>query len=129
MFYSGGMNTPLCAELGITLPVFAFTRSPEVVVAVTRAGGFGVQAAIGFSPGELQRCLDYVASRVDGRPFGVDVVMPSGFVQPDGSKVTAGGAMGSAEDYKRALSPRHVAFLDELLARHGVPPLPPGATA
>jgi NAD(P)H-dependent flavin oxidoreductase YrpB (nitropropane dioxygenase family) len=123
------MKTPLCDELGMTLPLFAFTRSPEVVVAVSRAGGMGVQAAIGFSPEELTRCLDYIEDNVQGKPFGVDVVMPSGFVQPDGTKVVRGGAMGGAEDYHKAIPAEHVRFLDELLARYGVPPLPEGASA
>jgi NAD(P)H-dependent flavin oxidoreductase YrpB (nitropropane dioxygenase family) len=123
------VSTKLCDELGMTLPLFAFTRSPEVVVAVSRAGGMGVQAAIGFSLDELRHCLDYIDEHIGGRPYGVDVVMPSGFVQPDGTKVTSGGAMGGAEDYRKMLPPDHVRFLDELLARYDVPPLPPGATA
>jgi len=122
-------TTRLCAELGMTFPLFAFTRSPEVVVAVSRAGGMGVQAAIGFSLDELRRCLDYIEANVGGRPYGVDVVMPSGFVQPDGAKVTGGGAMAAADDYKKMLPEEHVRFLDQLLAEHGVPPLPPGASA
>src|SRR5688500_5789027 len=122
------MSTRLCDELGLSLPLFAFTRSPEVVVAVSKAGGMGVQAAIGFSPEELTRCLDYIEAHVDGKPYGVDVVMPAGFVQPDGTKVKAGGAMGGADDYHKALPAEHVAFLDELLARYGVPPLPAGAS-
>ena len=123
------MKTKLCHELGMTLPLFAFTRSPEVVVAVSRAGGMGVQAAIGFSLEELKRCLDYIEEHVGGRPYGVDVVMPSGFVQPDGTKVTGGGAMAAAADYRQMLPAEHVRFLDELLARYHVPPLPAGATA
>ncbi len=113
----------------MTHPRFAYTRSPEVVVDVTRAGGMGVQAAIGFSLDELKRCLDHIEANVEGRPYGVDVVMPSGFVQPDGTKVTGGGAMAAASDYKKALPPEHVRFLDELLARYEVPKLPEGATA
>ncbi|HVK72647.1 MAG TPA: nitronate monooxygenase [Kofleriaceae bacterium] len=122
------MRTPLCDQLGMTLPLFAFTRSPEVVVAVSRAGGMGIQAAIGFTPDELRRCLDHIEANVGGRPYGVDVVMPSGFVQPDGSKSKA-AAMATAEDYHRALPPAQVRFLDELLARYEVPPLPPEASA
>jgi NAD(P)H-dependent flavin oxidoreductase YrpB (nitropropane dioxygenase family) len=122
------VSTPLCDELGMSLPLFAFTRSPEVVVAVSRAGGMGVQAAIGFSPDELRRCLDHIEANVGGRPYGVDVVMPAGFVQPDGSK-PARGAMAAAADYHAQLPAEHVRFLDELLARYGVPPLPPGASA
>src|SRR4029079_1554683 len=120
------MRTPLCEQLGMTLPLFAFTRSPEVVVAVSRAGGMGIQAAFGFTPDELRRCLAYIDAHVDGRPYGVDVVMPSGFVQPDGSH---GGAMAPAEYYPRALPAAQVRFLDELLARYEVPPLPPDASA
>ncbi len=127
------MKTALCDQLGMTLPLFAFTRSPEVVVAVSRAGGMGVQAAIGFSPEELRACLDHIEANVGGKPYGVDVVMPSGFVQPDGSKAAGGKAsaagMASAADYHKALPPEHVAFLNELLARYEVPPLPADASA
>lgn len=123
------MVTKLCAELGMTLPLFAFTRSPEVVVAVSRAGGMGVQAAIGFTVDELKRCLDYIEGHIEGRPYGVDVVMPSGFVQPDGTAVKGGGAMASANDYKKILPPEHVRFLNELLERHGVAKLPEDASA
>jgi NAD(P)H-dependent flavin oxidoreductase YrpB (nitropropane dioxygenase family) len=123
------VQTALCRELGMTLPLFAFTRSPEVVVAVCRAGGMGVQAAIGFSPDELRRCLDHIEEHAHGLPYGVDVVMPSGFVQPDGTKARGGGAMAEAADYHRQLPAEHVRFLDELLARYEVPPLPAGATA
>jgi NAD(P)H-dependent flavin oxidoreductase YrpB (nitropropane dioxygenase family) len=122
------MKTKLCQDLGMTLPLFAFTRSPQVVVAVSRAGGMGVQAAIGFSLDELRRCLAYIDEHVSGKPYGVDVVMPSGFVQPDGSKAE-GGAMAAADDYRKTLPREHVRFLDALLARYEVPPLPEGATA
>ncbi len=119
-------TSKLCDELGMTLPLFAFTRSPEVVVAVSRAGGMGVQAAIGFSPAELRRCLDYIEAHAPDLPYGVDVVMPAGFVQPDGSK---GGAMAAAEDYRAQLPAEHVRFLNQLLERYQVPPLPADASA
>jgi NAD(P)H-dependent flavin oxidoreductase YrpB (nitropropane dioxygenase family) len=89
----------------------------------------GVQAAMGFSLNELGRCLAYIDAHVGGRPYGVDVVMPSGFVQPDGARAQVGGAMATADDYRRILPAPHVRFLDQLLARYEVPPLPEGATA
>src|SRR5438270_14099196 len=116
------MPTDLCRSLGLSLPLFAFSRKPEVVAAVSRAGGMGVQAAIGFSLDELRRCLDHIEAHAGGRPYGVDVVMPSGFVQPDGTAVKDGGAMASAADYRRTLPAPHVKFLDDLLARYEVPP-------
>jgi NAD(P)H-dependent flavin oxidoreductase YrpB (nitropropane dioxygenase family) len=111
------------------LPLFAFTRSPDVVIAVSRAGGMGVQAAIGYSPEELDAALAKIAAEIGELPFGVDVVMPAGFVQPDGSHAVLGDAMPDAAEYHKQLPERHVRFVDELLARYGVPPLPEGASA
>ena len=39
------MHTALCDELGIDVPIFAFTHCRDVVVAVSKAGGFGVLLA------------------------------------------------------------------------------------
>jgi NAD(P)H-dependent flavin oxidoreductase YrpB (nitropropane dioxygenase family) len=111
------------------LPLFAFTRSPDVVIAVSRAGGMGVQAAIGYSPEELDAALTKITAALGDLPFGVDVVMPAGFVQPDGSYASQGDAMPDAAEYLKQLPEKHVRFVDELLARYGVPPLPPGASA
>ncbi len=36
------MHTTLCDVYGIDSPIFAFSHSPAVVLAVTQAGGFGV---------------------------------------------------------------------------------------
>ena len=35
------MRTQLCDDLGIEFPIFAFTHCRDVVVAVSKAGGFG----------------------------------------------------------------------------------------
>lgn len=47
------MHTALCDELGIDVPIFAFTHCRDVVVAVSKAGGFGVLGAVGFTPEQL----------------------------------------------------------------------------
>ena len=44
------MRTPICDELGIEFPIFAFTHCRDVVVAVSKAGGFGVLGAVGLQP-------------------------------------------------------------------------------
>jgi len=44
------MHTPLCDDLDIEFPIFAFTHCRDVVVAVSKAGGFGVLGAVGFTP-------------------------------------------------------------------------------
>ncbi len=102
------------------IPLFADVHPQRVVVAVSRAGGMGVQAAIGFSLDELKRCLDHIEANVEAAPI-VDVVMPSGFVKPDGTKVTGGGAMAAASDCKRR-SPRARALLDQRATRSPASP-------
>jgi len=44
------MHTPICDELGIEFPIFAFTHCRDVVVAVSKAGGFGVLGAVASRP-------------------------------------------------------------------------------
>lgn len=48
------MKTELCEKLGIEYPIFAFTHCRDVVVAVSKAGGFGVLGAVGFSTEQLK---------------------------------------------------------------------------
>jgi NAD(P)H-dependent flavin oxidoreductase YrpB (nitropropane dioxygenase family) len=121
------MPNQLCRDLKISFPLMAFTRGPDAVAEVSLAGGIGVQAAIGFSPDDLKRALDRIATRLDGQPWGLDVVMPSGFSTPDGDK-TSGGGMAAASDYRKMLPKEHIEFLDNLLVQYGVPALPPGTT-
>ena len=70
------MRTPLCDELGIEYPIFAFTHCRDVVAAVSKAGGLGVLGAVGFSPEQLEIELDWIDENVGGKPYGVDTVMP-----------------------------------------------------
>lgn len=48
------MQTELARKLGIEFPIFAFTHCRDVVVAVSKAGGFGVLGAVGFTPEQLE---------------------------------------------------------------------------
>ena len=48
------MRTELCDLFGIDVPIFAFTHCRDVVVAVSKAGGFGVLGAVGFPPEQLE---------------------------------------------------------------------------
>jgi NAD(P)H-dependent flavin oxidoreductase YrpB (nitropropane dioxygenase family) len=53
-----------------------FNRSPAVVAEVTRAGGLGVLAGTAYTPEELDAQLTWIEAQVDGRPFGVDLLVP-----------------------------------------------------
>jgi NAD(P)H-dependent flavin oxidoreductase YrpB (nitropropane dioxygenase family) len=115
------MKSQLASLFGLRIPLFAFTNSREVVAAVSRAGGMGVLGAVAFSAEELAEHLDWIDAHVDGRPYGVDVVMP------------ASTAIGEAEVDHAALQnmipePQR-RFIQELLERYQVPALPPGVHA
>jgi NAD(P)H-dependent flavin oxidoreductase YrpB (nitropropane dioxygenase family) len=99
----------LCRRLRIDFPVFAFTHCRDVVVEVTNAGGVGVLGSIKLSPEELDMELSWIDERVDGRPYGVDLIVP-GAMQgreespdadavlgqlPDGHKEFAAGVLAS----------------------------------
>jgi len=47
------MSNPLCRLVGCDFPLFALSHCRDVVVAVSRAGGFGVLGAVSFKPDQL----------------------------------------------------------------------------
>jgi NAD(P)H-dependent flavin oxidoreductase YrpB (nitropropane dioxygenase family) len=73
------MNSDLCKRLGIEFPLFAFSHCRDVVAAVTNAGGMGVFGAAMMSPEQLEEELSWIDDHVDGRPYGVDLIVPNKF--------------------------------------------------
>src|SRR5512139_2763339 len=120
------MHTRMCDLFGIEFPIFAFSHCRDVVAAVSRAGGLGVLGALAFSPEQLEIELKWIDEHVDGKPYGLDVVMPASYAGAD-------IAEGSHEQMESALQqmipeePR--AFINAVLARDNVPSLPPGESA
>jgi NAD(P)H-dependent flavin oxidoreductase YrpB (nitropropane dioxygenase family) len=114
------MRTPICDELGIEFPIFAFTHCRDVVVAVSKAGGFGVLGAVGFSPEQLEVELAWIDEHIGDHPYGVDIVIPNKYEGMDADM--------STEDLTKMLQdmvPKaHLDFARNLLIDHGVP-LPP----
>lgn len=71
------MRTRICDEFGIDYPIFGFTPSPEVAAAISRSGGLGVLGAVRYNDAaDLADALDWMDANVDGKPYGVDIVMP-----------------------------------------------------
>ena len=110
------MRTPLCEKLGCELPIFAFSHCRDVVVEVTRAGGFGVLGASTFSPEQLEAELLWIDRHVDGKPYGVDVIIPTKYDQQ---------AERTTQDLENLIPEQHRAFMAKILDDAGVPPLPP----
>ena len=110
------MRTELCDRFGIEYPIFAFTPSEHVAAAVSRAGGLGVLGAVRFNDAdELDTTLDWIDENTDGKPYGVDVVMPM--------KIPT---EGKSVDLKAMIPEEHITFVERTLQKLGVPPLPEG---
>ncbi len=112
------MHTELCDRFGIQYPIFVFTPSEQVAAAVSKAGGLGVLGCVRFNEAErLENVLQWMDTNTDGKPYGVDVVMPA--------KVPT---EGTAVDIDKLIPQRHREFVDKTLADLGVPPLPDDET-
>jgi len=111
------MRTALTRLVGIDFPIFAFTHCRDVVAAVTNAGGMGVLGAVAHTPEELDVDLRWIRAQTKGRPFGVDLLIPRKYVGSDQ------GGVG-AERLRAMVPEQHRAWIDALLARYDVPPLP-----
>ncbi len=71
------LHTKLCDMLGVELPIVAFTHCRDVAVAATNAGGFAVLGEAMKTSDEIAENIRWIRERVGGRPFGVDLVLPS----------------------------------------------------
>jgi nitronate monooxygenase/enoyl-[acyl-carrier protein] reductase II len=96
------LRTPLCHELGIQYPIFSagigHAAGPELVAAVSNAGGFGVLGASGMAPDEMGRLIQQV-HELTRQPFGVNIIIEE---TEEGDRawlldaVAAAGAHGAA---------------------------------
>ena len=77
------MNSKICELLDIEFPLVAFTHCRDVVVAVSKAGGCGVLGAVGMSPEQLEKELKWIDEHIDGKPYGVDVLIPNKMIGRD----------------------------------------------
>jgi NAD(P)H-dependent flavin oxidoreductase YrpB (nitropropane dioxygenase family) len=112
------MSTPIAERLGIEFPIFAFSHCRDVVAAVTNAGGFGVLGALAYGPERLEIELNWIDEHVGGKPYGVDFAMPVNYVGK------GGGEDASFASLDAMIPQEHRDFVDQLLARYDVPPLP-----
>ena len=111
------MKTELCERLGIEFPIFAFSHCRDVVAAVSRAGGLGVLGAVAFSPEQLELELKWIDDHVDNKPYGVDTVIPAKYIGRDQGDI-------DKTQLEQMITPAHRKWINDLLDRHGVPPLP-----
>jgi NAD(P)H-dependent flavin oxidoreductase YrpB (nitropropane dioxygenase family) len=109
------MTNRLCQLLGIDFPLFAFSHCRDVVAAVSKAGGFGVLGATAFSPEQLEVELQWIDAHVEGKPYGLDVLIPENMALKAEKDLTAGKLAAR-------IPQAHRDFTDGLLKAHGVSP-------
>jgi NAD(P)H-dependent flavin oxidoreductase YrpB (nitropropane dioxygenase family) len=107
------MKTPICEMLGIDFPLLAFSHCRDVVAAVSRAGGFGVLGATGHSPQSIRQELKWIDDHVDGKPYGLDVLIPE-------NMATAGEHNVTYNSLKTRVPARYSDFARDLLGKAGV---------
>ena len=74
------LRTPLCETLGIDVPIISAgmgpIAGPDLVAAVSNAGGLGVLGCTSMTPDEM-RIVIRRTRELTARPFGVDLILPA----------------------------------------------------
>lgn len=115
------LHTPLCDLLGIRYPIlqagmgiitpYSLTAtSPELVAAVSNAGGLGVLGLGQMLPDQVREYIR-ATKKLTSQPFGVDLLLP-----------TLGG-IGTLEELLTQVPEPHRAFVNQLRRRFGLPEL------
>lgn len=106
------LRTELCDRLGIEKPIILAgmggVAGPELVAAVSNAGGLGVLGAASMLPDELATSIERIRQLTD-RPFGVDTLLPS--------TVPGSGDTGVLSEQ---IPESHTQFAARFAQRHGL---------
>ena len=104
------LRTALCERLGIDVPIFGFSHSIEVSVALAEAGGFPVFGAAREGPEKIAEDIALIRRRLGSKPFGVDLMYPK-----------LAGDESSRDEARKKLSPEHLAFVEMLRVKYAIP--------
>lgn len=108
------MDSKICEMFGIDVPILAFSHCRDVVVEVSKAGGLGVLGMARMSPERVREELRWIDDHIDGKPYGIDVLMPTTYTEAGDLKY----------DPERLFPREQLAFVRRMLDEAGVPPLP-----
>lgn len=106
------MKTSICELTGCEFPLFAFSHCRDVVAEVSKAGGFGVLGAVGHTPESLEVELNWIDEHVDGKPYGVDLIVPTSMADREGSL--------SPQDLLDRVPDAHRRHVEQILAENGI---------
>jgi NAD(P)H-dependent flavin oxidoreductase YrpB (nitropropane dioxygenase family) len=108
------MNSRLCEMFGIDVPIFAFSHCRDVVVEVSKAGGMGVLGMARMSPERLKEELRWIDDHIEGKPYGIDVLMPTSYQDAGELKF----------DPEHLFPKEQLDFVRNMLDAAGIPRLP-----
>ena len=106
------MNSLICDLLDIEFPLIAFSHCRDVVVEVSKAGGFGVLGAARYNASTLEAELSWIDEHIDGKPYGVDLIAPTSMAVAEEN--------GAAEDLKNRVPQEYFDFASGILERHDI---------
>jgi NAD(P)H-dependent flavin oxidoreductase YrpB (nitropropane dioxygenase family) len=117
------LHTSLCDDLKIEYPVFLAgmgvkgrATPPELVAAVTEAGGMGILGCSWLDADEVRRRIRAVRNLTD-KPFGVDLLLPASM---DDKSVPDRAEMRARIERDH---PKHAEFAKSLFGKFGLRPL------
>ena len=106
------MNSLICDLLDIEFPLIAFSHCRDVVVEVSKAGGFGVLGAARYNASTLEAELNWIDEHIDGKPYGVDLIAPTSMAVAEEN--------GATEDLKNRVPQEYFDFASGILERHDI---------
>jgi NAD(P)H-dependent flavin oxidoreductase YrpB (nitropropane dioxygenase family) len=104
------LRTRLCDLLGIEFPIVAFTHCKDVAAAVINAGAFAVYGGTVRTPDELAADIKWVRDKVEGKPFGVDLLFPA-----------SSPPSGTIEELKALIPEEQRQFVEAIKSRYNIP--------
>ena len=104
------LRTRFCEMLGIEFPIISFTHCKDVAVAVINAGGFAVLGEAMHTPDDIAADIQWIRDRVDGKPFGIDLVLPASVP-----------AVASLDDLLSKIPDEHKKFALHIKEKYDVP--------
>lgn len=104
------LHTRLCDRVGIRHPIFGFSHSVEVTVALAHAGGYPVYGAAWDMPDAIATKMRRIRELVGDRPFGVNLLLPSSV-----------GTETNRASVEAGLPAAHKAFVAHLKDKYQVP--------
>lgn len=102
-------NIPLLKRLKIKYPIFGFSHSIDVALAIADGGGFPVIGLARELPRDIPKIIETVERRMNGKPYGFDLMLPSHIP-----------GNGSIEELKAQLPQEQVEFVAKLRERFAV---------